>query len=242
MEELRDAIALLFKRKGRDELSEREFVLSASMDLRWFPPRDAQRLLQIGLETKLLESHDGPIRPGFDVSKVEVPRDYVPTTAILSSPTPAEEDLFVRIVDGIAAKTGMDRKAVIRRVNEVQEEMDVEAEVRLVPSAGFPRLADHLGELLDQLQFAALRVHVLRRQTPLAGLQPLGDDGRHRARSQRGARHLFAEAGALPAHRQDSRLDRHTLQPGNVRPAQFADHEPGPQRLNKKCRVYSLPS
>ena len=63
MEELRDAIALLFKRKGRDELSEREFVLSASMDLRWFPPRDAQRLLQIGLETKLLESRDGTIRP-----------------------------------------------------------------------------------------------------------------------------------------------------------------------------------
>src|SRR3989441_11397846 len=54
MDELRDAIALLFKRKGRDELSEREFVLSASMDLRWFPPRDAQRLLQLGLETKLL--------------------------------------------------------------------------------------------------------------------------------------------------------------------------------------------
>src|SRR5947208_3733149 len=128
MEELRDAIALLFKRKGRDELSERECVLSASMDLRWFPPRDAQRLLQIGLETKLLESHDGTIRPGFDVSKVEVPRDYVPTTAILSTPTPAEEDLFVRIVDGIAAKTGMDRKAVIRRRNEVQEKMNVEVE------------------------------------------------------------------------------------------------------------------
>ena len=45
-DELRDAIALLFKRKGRDELSEREFVLSASMDMHWFPPRDAQRLLR----------------------------------------------------------------------------------------------------------------------------------------------------------------------------------------------------
>ena len=135
MEELRDAIALLFKRKGRDELSEREFVLSASMDLRWFPPRDAQRLLQIGLETKLLESHEGTIRPGFDVSAVDVPRDYVPTTAILSTPTPVEENLFVRIVDGIAAKTGMDRKAVIRRVNEVQEKMDVEVEVAALIAA-----------------------------------------------------------------------------------------------------------
>src|SRR5438034_811252 len=129
MEELRNAIALLYKRKGRDSLTEREFVLSASMDLRWFPPRDAQRLLQVGLETKLLESRDGTIRPVFDVSTVEVPRDYVPTTAILAMPTPVEEDLFLRVVDAIAAKTGMDRKAVIRRVNEVQEKMDVEVEV-----------------------------------------------------------------------------------------------------------------
>jgi len=34
MDDLRNAIALLFRRKGRDELSEKEFVLSASMDLR----------------------------------------------------------------------------------------------------------------------------------------------------------------------------------------------------------------
>jgi hypothetical protein len=69
------------------------------------------------------------------VSAVEVPRDYVPTTAILSTPTPAEENLFVRIVDGIAAKTGMDRKAVIRRVNEIQEKMDVEVEVAALIAA-----------------------------------------------------------------------------------------------------------
>ena len=135
MDELRDAIALLFKRKGRDELSEREFVLSASMDLRWFPPRDAQRLLQLGLETKLLESRDGSIRPAFDVSAIEVPRDYVPTASILEIPTPASEDIFVRIVDAIAAKTGTDRKAVIGAVNAVQERMDVELEVAALVAA-----------------------------------------------------------------------------------------------------------
>ena len=135
MDPLRDAIALLFKRKGRDELSEREFVLSASMDLRWFPPRDAQRLLQIGLETKLLEAREGTIRPSFDVSAVEVPRDYVPTAEILATPTPAAEDLFVRIVDAIAAKTKMERKAVIGLVNGIQEKMDVEVEVAALIAA-----------------------------------------------------------------------------------------------------------
>jgi len=135
MDELRDAIALLFKRKGRDELSEREFVLSASMDLRWFPPRDAQRLLQLGLETKLLESQSGTIRPAFDVSAVEVPRDYVPTSAILDLPTPASEDVFLRIVDAITAKTHTDRKSVIASVNAVQEKLDVEVEVAALVAA-----------------------------------------------------------------------------------------------------------
>jgi hypothetical protein len=135
MDELRDAIALLFKRKGRDELSEREFVLSASMDLRWFPPRDAQRLLQIGLETKLLESQSGTIRPAFDVSSVEVPRDYVPTSAILDVPTPVSEDVFLRIVDAIVARTRTDRKSVIASVNGVQEKLDVEVEVAALVAA-----------------------------------------------------------------------------------------------------------
>ena len=116
-------------------MSEREFVLSASMDLRWFPPRDAQRLLQLGLETKLLEAHDGTIRPVFDVAAIEVPRDYVPSAAILETPTPAGEDLFVRIVDAIAAKTGADRKAIIAIVNGVQEKMDVEIEIAALIAA-----------------------------------------------------------------------------------------------------------
>ncbi len=135
MDELRDAIALLFKRKGRDELSEREFVLSASMDLRWFPPRDAQRLLQLGLETKLLESRGGSIRPAFDVSTIEVPRDYVPTADILETATPASEDAFLSMVDAIAVKTGSDRKATIAAVNAVQERMDVELEVAALVAA-----------------------------------------------------------------------------------------------------------
>src|SRR3989475_9924146 len=134
-DELRDAIALLFKRKGRDELSEREFVLSASMDMHWFPPRDAQRLRQLGLETKLLESQGGAIRPAFDGSAVEVPRDYIPTSAILDISTAVSEDVFLRIVDAIVAKTKTDRKSVIASVNAVQEKLDVEVEVAALVAA-----------------------------------------------------------------------------------------------------------
>src|SRR5207249_10998776 len=119
--------------------------------------------LQVGLETKLLESRDGTIRPVFDVSTVEVPRDYVPTTAILAMPTPVEEDLFLRVVDAIAAKTGMDRKAVIRRVNEVQEKMDVEVEVAAMIAArqAGVDVAPFLPAVKARLQMPRLRAVVL---------------------------------------------------------------------------------
>ncbi len=135
MDDLRYAIALLFKRKGRDELTEREFVLSASMDLRWFPPRDAQRLLQLGLATSLLESHGGNIRPAFPIDSVEVPRDFVPTAKTLEVATPASEDTFLRIVDAIVTHTKSDRRGVIASVNAVQEKMDVDVEVAALVAA-----------------------------------------------------------------------------------------------------------
>jgi hypothetical protein len=135
MDDLQNAIALLFKRKGRDELTEREFVLSASMDLRWFPPRDAQQLLQIGLETKLLESRGGNIRPAFDVAAVEVPQDFVPTAKILDVPTPVSQDVFLRIVDTLVAHTNSDRRAVIALINGIQERMDVDVEVAALVAA-----------------------------------------------------------------------------------------------------------
>lgn len=135
MDDLRNAIALLFKRKGREELTEREFVLSASMDLRWFPPRDAQRLLQLGLETSLLESHGGNIRPAFPIDSVEVPRDFVPTAKTLEVATPVSEDVFLRIVDAMVAHTKSDRRNVIAMINGIQERMDVDVEVAALIAA-----------------------------------------------------------------------------------------------------------
>ena len=135
MEDLRKAIALLFRRKGRDAMSEKEFVLSASMDLRWFPPREAQKLLQRGLETKLLEANAGVLRTTFDVASVDVPRDFTPTPDLLEVSTPVAEDLFVRIVDAIASGTKSDRRNVIAAVNAIQERMDVELEVAALIAA-----------------------------------------------------------------------------------------------------------
>lgn len=135
MDDLRNAIALLFRRKGSDEMSEREFVLSASMDLRWFPPRDAQRMLQLAVDQDLLRSAGGILRPAFNLDAVDVPRDFVPTAKILDVAAPASEQAFVAIVDALASATRSDRRTVIASINAIQEKMDVDVEVAALVAA-----------------------------------------------------------------------------------------------------------
>jgi len=128
MEELKKAIAFLFKRKGRDSLTEKDFVMSASMDLHWFPPRDAQRLLQIGVDTKLVVHADGKLVPGFDISVIDVPLDYVPPAAILETET-VSPSLFLKVLERIVSKTAIERRQAVSMINSTQDELDLEADV-----------------------------------------------------------------------------------------------------------------
>jgi hypothetical protein len=78
MSDLQRSIVLLFRRKGKETLTEKEFVFSASMDLRWFSPKEAQRLLDLGISGGYLQRKNGSVVPTFDTSVSEVPLDYKP--------------------------------------------------------------------------------------------------------------------------------------------------------------------
>ena len=65
------------------------------------------------------------------MTSIEVPRDFAPTASVFETPTPVAEDLFVAIVDAIAARTGSERRAVIANVNAIQDRLDVDVEVPL---------------------------------------------------------------------------------------------------------------
>lgn len=127
MESLKRTIALLFRRKGKERLTEREFVFSASMDLGWFPPKDAQRLLDVGLKQGLLAREEGGVRPQFDVASTDIPLDFAPTEAVLE-----EQDLFQRLVDVVASVSGRPRKEVVARTNAIQGRMGIYAEVAVL--------------------------------------------------------------------------------------------------------------
>ncbi len=125
MEALKRTITLLFRRKGREQMSEREFVLSASMDLRWFPPREAQRLLDLIVLKGLVTVEEGDVKPAFDIEAVEVPVHFVPTTEILQDAS----DLFDRLLDEITRASSRPRKDLAARVNSIQRWMGVYVEV-----------------------------------------------------------------------------------------------------------------
>ncbi len=136
MSELQDTIALLFRRKGKQVLTEKEFVFSASMDLRWFSPKDAQRLLDVGLTGGYLQRKNGDVFPTFDCSVTDVPLDYRPSKTVLDQAAKRQTDLFSEIVDRIVKAKSVSKREVVSKVNKKQELLgiDVEPAVLLVAS------------------------------------------------------------------------------------------------------------
>ncbi len=129
MSELQRSIAVLFRRKGKQLLTEREFVFSASMDLRWFSPKDAQKLLDLGVSGGLIEKRNGSLLPTFDFSTIEVPLDYRPSKDLFQEARDATpRDLFSEIVEKIVKVRSVPKREVVSKVNRKQEMLGIDVE------------------------------------------------------------------------------------------------------------------
>jgi hypothetical protein len=64
MDELKKCLSHIFI-YGSKRLSEKDFIFFISMELRWFSPKDAKRLLDIALENELLSLEDGKVKPKY---------------------------------------------------------------------------------------------------------------------------------------------------------------------------------
>ena len=127
-DELVTALALLYKKKGKTTLTEKEFVFSASMDFRWFTPKEAQKFLDIALDSGLAESKDDSISLTFNNKSVNIPKGFKPKIEHLKR-QPAPKGLFLEIVDHVSKESGGSNKEIIARINKKQERMEIEAEI-----------------------------------------------------------------------------------------------------------------
>ena len=89
MGELEKTIAVVFKRGGKNVMSEKEFVLAITMNFRWaggfkLDPSKAQQVLDAGLARGFLSKQEGMVKPNFDYREFEVQMNYKPTEAILA--------------------------------------------------------------------------------------------------------------------------------------------------------------
>lgn len=147
MEELMSCLALVFKRKGKSVLSEKEFVFSVSMDYRWFTPKEAQRLLEVGLKSGLITRIDGLIKPTFDYKKVEIPINFKPSKKVLEE-AKEEPSLFPRILNRITT-AGIPRREAVARINRIQERLGVDVEVAALAYA--KEVGINIDELIDEV-------------------------------------------------------------------------------------------
>jgi len=130
LEELRRTLAFLFQRKGKKTLSEKELNMSVSMDLNWFSPDEAKRLIEVGLELKLLTKNEDGLSPTFDYEALTLPIDFSPTRNILE--VESQEPLLMAIVRNIQDKTQMEKKEVMAEINKKQNALKLDIEVAAI--------------------------------------------------------------------------------------------------------------
>ena len=102
-------------------------------------------MLDAALGAGLVTLDAGQLRPAFDPNGVDVPLDFAPTTASFQFPEP-HRDVFAAIIGRIVAATGLETRAIVAEVNQVQQRMgiDIEAATLLVGRARDVPIEDFL--------------------------------------------------------------------------------------------------
>ena len=128
MERLKEVIAYLYNRTGKEELSAQELRLVMSMDLRWFSPKEAEEIVDLFQNKRLLvRKGSGGLRPAFNYKKLSLPRDFRPSKESLFGNS-GDEPLFVRMVGHIIDRADKDKRHVIALINRKAGELGIEVE------------------------------------------------------------------------------------------------------------------
>ncbi len=91
MGELERTVAIVYKRKGKNLVSEKEFLNTLLFNMRWSDPgkapkieaKDAQRILDAAKSSGLLITKEGMLQPAFDYRSIDIPLNYQPSSEVL---------------------------------------------------------------------------------------------------------------------------------------------------------------
>ncbi|MCJ2539947.1 MAG: DUF2240 family protein [Candidatus Thermoplasmatota archaeon] len=128
VEKLKEVIAFLYNRSGKEEMPAQELRLAMSMDLRWFSPKEAEEIVDTFQNKRLLvRKGSGGLRPAFNYRKLTLERDFRPSMAELLGGSD-DEPLFIRMVGHITDRADEEKRNVIAMVNRKAGELGIEVE------------------------------------------------------------------------------------------------------------------
>ena len=123
---LRRAVAVPFRQRGVDRMTESEFVVALSLDRDWFSPDQAKRLVDVAAGEGLLERADDDVVTSFDPASVEIPEEFEPTEEILKQRTD-----FERVLDALV-DAGIEKQTAVAEINRLQSDLAVTIEAAAV--------------------------------------------------------------------------------------------------------------
>lgn len=140
-DELAVCVAAYFRSIGKDVTTSEEFVMTASLKMKWMSPSDAKSLLAHLVSHNLVTNKDGFIRPNGDVSSIDVPMAYRPSAELVSrihgvAPAPRvsetknsnDADVFQELKE-MATGSGMVIGEFVKSCNTIQKRLNIDIRV-----------------------------------------------------------------------------------------------------------------
>jgi hypothetical protein len=87
-------VKFLFERNGESALSEQQLELTASMELRWFTPKNAKRLIELAKGLEILSTtEEGSLVLNFEPAEIKIPVGFKPHDDLLEKLEQKHEEL-----------------------------------------------------------------------------------------------------------------------------------------------------
>ncbi|PSQ04705.1 DUF2240 domain-containing protein [Halobacteriales archaeon QS_5_68_33] len=139
---LRRAVAEPFRAKGRETLTDSEFVVVLSLDREWFTAEQAKRLVDVATTEGLLERVDGNLAMTFDRREVAIPDGFTPDEDLLR-----QRSTFERALQTLV-EAGIEKQDAVASINRLQAELGVTVEAAAVVYARRQGVA--IGDLAER--------------------------------------------------------------------------------------------
>ena len=136
-DELTTCAAAFFRSIGKDVTTAEEFVMTASLEMKWMSPSDSKLLLSTLISEGILVRKGDFVRPAGDLGAVDVPLAYRPSQEVMDAihkkpeqkavekKTDTQPDPFHVLMDK-AVGSGMERRDFIQSCNKIQKRLNID--------------------------------------------------------------------------------------------------------------------